>query len=146
VSVGRIFVDRGLATFATNASPLYKCRPVLALASASEKPNAKHPNTQIVLYSLAHNKYMNQITFKSRVLSLACNRRVFVVALHNVIYCFDAVRLVKVRRTSNEEFEPRIRKKNPPCTNVVRFARLQLCRRFRRQPRRTPFLRLARDG
>ena len=77
-------------------SPLFGQRPVLALASASEKPGSKFPNTSVQLYSLTKNKYLHEIRFKSRVLSLACNRRVFVVALHNHIYAFDAVRMDKV--------------------------------------------------
>jgi hypothetical protein len=69
---------------------------VLALASASEKPTSKFPNNVLCLYSLARNKYVNEIRFKSRVFSIACNRRVFVVALFNHIYAFDAVRMDKV--------------------------------------------------
>jgi hypothetical protein len=69
---------------------------VLALASASEQPDAKFSNQCVQLYSLARAKPFNQLRFKARVLSLASSRRVFLVALRSHLYGFDAVRMDKV--------------------------------------------------
>jgi hypothetical protein len=76
--------------------PLFGKRPVLALASASESATSKWPNSMVKLFSVARNEYINQLRFKSRVLQVACNRRVFVVALQNHLYAFDATRMDKV--------------------------------------------------
>lgn len=78
------------------SSPLYGLRPILALASASEKEDSKFSNQHIQLYSLQKNAPINQMRFKSRVLSMKSSRRVFIVALRSHIYGFDAVRMDKV--------------------------------------------------
>lgn len=76
--------------------PLFGKRPALALASASESPTSKWPNSMVKLFSVPRNEFINQLRFKSRVLQVACNRRVFVVALQNHLYAFDATRMDKV--------------------------------------------------
>jgi hypothetical protein len=82
--------------------PLFGKRPALALASASESPTSKWPNSMVKLFSVPRNEFINQLRFKSRFascLQVACNPRACFRcrrALQNHLYAFDATRMDKV--------------------------------------------------
>eukprot|EP01116_Phalansterium_solitarium_P011270 TRINITY_DN268_c0_g1_i5.p1 TRINITY_DN268_c0_g1~~TRINITY_DN268_c0_g1_i5.p1 ORF type:complete len:332 (+),score=35.27 TRINITY_DN268_c0_g1_i5:143-1138(+) len=77
------------------ADPFNAVRPLIAVASASGSASS-FPNSWVKLYSLRTHEYLNQLKFNSEVYSIACSRRLLVVALHDRLFAFNSLTMEKV--------------------------------------------------
>lgn len=73
----------------------FEKRPLFAVLSDGDA-NSSFPNTQIKIYSLRTNSYINEMRFKNEVLSVLCSKNTLVIGLKEHIYGFDSSTMKKV--------------------------------------------------